>query len=83
MHQPLEDVRAHFSTNVIGLVSVTQAFLPLLGAKRPQTHPPGRIVNIGSVNGRLGTPFMAAYAGTKHAIEGVSDSCGASCSPTA
>lgn len=74
MHQPLEDVRAEFEANVIGLVSVTQAFLPLLGATSPQTHPPGRIVNIGSVNGRLGTPFMAAYVGTKHAVEGVSDS---------
>ena len=74
MHQPLEEVRAHFETNVIGLISTTQAFLPLLGARRPQTHPPGRIVNISSTSGRVATPFTAAYNGTKHAVEGVSDS---------
>ena len=74
MHQPLAEVRAQYETNVIGLVSVTQAFLPLLGARRLQTHPPGSIVNIGSVNGRVATPFGAAYVGTKHAVEGISDS---------
>jgi NAD(P)-dependent dehydrogenase (short-subunit alcohol dehydrogenase family) len=74
MLQPLEDVRAHFEVNVIGLVSVTQAFLPLLGAKRPRTHEPGRIVNVGSVGGKIASPFIGAYAGTKHAVEGISDS---------
>jgi NAD(P)-dependent dehydrogenase (short-subunit alcohol dehydrogenase family) len=74
MHQPLEEVRAHFEVNVIGLISVTQAFLPLLGAKRPWTHEPGRIVNVGSVGGKIASPFIGAYAGTKHAVEGISDS---------
>lgn len=74
MHQPLEEIRARFETNVLGLVSTTQAFLPLLGAGRPQTHPPGRIVNISSVSGRVATPFTAAYNGTKHTVKGVSDS---------
>ena len=74
MHQPLEEARAHFEVNVVGLISTTQAFLPLLGAKRPRTHPPGRIINISSVGGRIASPFIAAYAGTKHAVEGVSDS---------
>ncbi len=74
MHQPLVEVRDQYETNVIGLVPATKAFLPLLGVRRPQTYPPGRIVNIGSVNGRVATPFGAAYVGTKHAVEGVSDS---------
>ena len=73
MHQPLDEVRTMFETNAIGLVSVTQAFLPLLGATRSSARPPGRILNIGSVSGRLATPFMAAYAGSKHAVEGVTD----------
>ena len=42
--QPLEEVRVHFETNVIGLVCTTQTFLPLLGATTPQTQPPGRII---------------------------------------
>jgi NAD(P)-dependent dehydrogenase (short-subunit alcohol dehydrogenase family) len=74
MHQPLEEVRAHFEVNVIGLISVTQAFLPLLGAKRPRTHEPGKILNMSSVGGKIAAPFIGAYAGTKHAVEGISDS---------
>lgn len=74
MLQPLEEVRAHFEVNVVGLVSVTQAFLPLLGAIRTRTHEPGRILNVGSVGGKIASPFIGAYAGTKHAVEGISDS---------
>jgi short-subunit dehydrogenase len=74
MLQPLEEVRAHFQVNVVGLVSVTQAFLPLLGARRPRTHGPRRILNMGSVGGKIAAPFIGAYAGTKHAVESISDS---------
>jgi NAD(P)-dependent dehydrogenase (short-subunit alcohol dehydrogenase family) len=74
MHQPLDEVRRHFEVNVVGLVSVTQAFLPLLGAKKPRTHEPGRVLNISSVGGKIASPFIGAYAGTKHAVEGISDS---------
>lgn len=71
--QPLDDVRAQFEANVLGLISVTQAFLPLLGADRSRPNPPGRIVNVSSVGGKVASPFIGAYAGTKHAVEGISD----------
>jgi len=71
MHLPVDEVRWLFEVNVLGAISVTQAFLPLLGAREPATHPPGRIVNIGSVSGVVAVPFMGAYAGTKHALEAV------------
>jgi NAD(P)-dependent dehydrogenase (short-subunit alcohol dehydrogenase family) len=74
MHQPLDEIRQQFEINVLGLISVTQAFLPLLGAKKPPSPRPGRIVNISSVSGKVAEPFLGAYAGTKHAVEGVSDS---------
>ncbi len=74
MHQPLYEIRQQFEVNVLGLISVTQAFLPLLGAKKPQTHKPVRIVNVSSVSGKVAEPFLGAYAGTKHALEGISDS---------
>ncbi len=65
----LDDWRALFETNVFGLVAVTQAVLPqMLAAGR------GRIVNIGSITGRIASPFQGAYAASKHAIEGLSDS---------
>ena len=71
--QPLGEVRTHFEVNVVGLISVTQAFLPLLGARVPRVEEPGRIVNIGSTGGKIASPFIGAYAGTKHAVEGISD----------
>lgn len=74
MHQPLDEVRQQFEVNVLGLISVTQAFLPLLGAKKSPAHKPGRIVNISSTSGKVAEPFLSAYAGTKHAVEGISDS---------
>ena len=70
MLQPLDEVGAHFEVNVVGLISVTQAFLLLLGAKSPRTHEPGRILNIGSVGGKMALPFIGPYAGAKHAVEG-------------
>ena len=53
MLQPLDDIRHQFEVNVIGLFAVTQAFLPLLGARQNATDPPGRIINVSSVGGRL------------------------------
>jgi NAD(P)-dependent dehydrogenase (short-subunit alcohol dehydrogenase family) len=74
MHIPVSKLRQQFEVNVLGLVAVTQTFLPLLGAKLPQRYPPGRIINISSVGGRIAFPFIGAYAACKHAIEGLSDS---------
>ena len=65
-------LRQHFEVNVVGVLQVVQAFLPLLRASK--THPPGRIVNISSVSGRIAYPFMGPYAASKHALEALSDS---------
>jgi NAD(P)-dependent dehydrogenase (short-subunit alcohol dehydrogenase family) len=73
-YMPLEDFRAHFDVNLFGLMDVTQQFLPLLGAAENSPYPPGRIINISSTSGRVAYPFMGAYAATKHALEGFSDS---------
>jgi NAD(P)-dependent dehydrogenase (short-subunit alcohol dehydrogenase family) len=74
LHQPLDVFRRQVEVNLIGAVRVTQAFLRLLGADRTRQGPPGRIVNMSSVAGRLGLPFMGGYVASKHALEGVSDS---------
>lgn len=74
MHQPLAEVERHFAVNVTGLLAVTQAFLPLLGAGGEAGRRPGRIINISSVGGRIASPFIGAYAASKHAVEGLSDS---------
>jgi NAD(P)-dependent dehydrogenase (short-subunit alcohol dehydrogenase family) len=64
---PLAELRHQFEVNVFGLVAVTQAFLPLLRRRS------GRIVNVGSVGGRITTPFVGPYCASKHAVEAVSD----------
>ncbi len=65
---PLDELRRVLEVNVVGVVAVTQAFLPLLKASR------GRVVNISSVAGRSALPFMGPYAASKFALEGISDS---------
>jgi NAD(P)-dependent dehydrogenase (short-subunit alcohol dehydrogenase family) len=72
-YMPLADFRVQIEVNLIGLLDVTQHFLPLLGARADAPHPPGRIINVSSVSGRIGYPFMGGYAASKHGLEGLSD----------
>ena len=65
---PIDDLRRQLEVNVIGPIAVTQAFLPLLRSGR------GRIVNVGSISGRVAAPFMGPYAASKHALEALTDS---------
>ncbi|HEY2216295.1 MAG TPA: SDR family NAD(P)-dependent oxidoreductase, partial [Solirubrobacteraceae bacterium] len=65
---PLEAVRRQFETNVFGVVRLTQLVLPKMRAQRW-----GKIVNIGSMGGRLSFPGGGHYHATKHAIEAISD----------
>lgn len=69
-----DDFRRQLEINVTGQLIVTQAFTPLLGADRSLNGKPGRIVNITSVSGKNGSPFLGAYAASKHALEGLSES---------
>jgi NAD(P)-dependent dehydrogenase (short-subunit alcohol dehydrogenase family) len=71
---PADDFRRQLEVNVIGPIIATQAFAPLLGVDRSLKGPKGRIVMISSVAGRNGNPMSSAYAASKHAIEGLSES---------
>jgi NAD(P)-dependent dehydrogenase (short-subunit alcohol dehydrogenase family) len=73
-HQPIDQIRRAFEVNALGAVTVSQAFIPLLGADASLTGGPGRIVNISSVAGRIAAPFLGDYAMSKHALEAFSDS---------
>lgn len=71
---PLEEIpaaewRRQYEANVFGLMNVTRAVLPGMRAAGA-----GRIINIGSVAGRIAAPFQGVYASSKHALEGLSDS---------
>jgi NAD(P)-dependent dehydrogenase (short-subunit alcohol dehydrogenase family) len=65
---PLDRVQAMFETNLFGLMRMCQLVLP--GMRRRGR---GRIINVGSMNGRLTFPGMGSYCATKHAIEATSD----------
>jgi NAD(P)-dependent dehydrogenase (short-subunit alcohol dehydrogenase family) len=71
---PLERFRLQIEINLLGVHTVTQAFLPLLGTESSGLGRPGRVVNISSVSGRLAMPFAGAYAASKFGLEGYSDS---------
>lgn len=72
LHLPVADFRQQIEVNLTGVVIATQAFAPLLNAGGKGTS--GRIVNISSVGGKNGSPFMAPYNASKFAVEGLSES---------
>ena len=71
---PIERFRSQMDINVIGPIMASQAFGPLLGADPQLRGPKGRIVMMSSVAGKSGNPLGSAYAASKHAIEGLSES---------
>jgi short-subunit dehydrogenase len=65
----IEQAQALFATNVFGVIRTTQAILPSMRAQSA-----GLIINVSSVLGFLPAPYLALYASTKHALEGLSES---------
>ena len=61
--QNMEEIRAHFETNVFGLIAVTKALLPLLGTDAKAQGHTGRIINISSIGGVLALPFSFGLCG--------------------
>jgi NAD(P)-dependent dehydrogenase (short-subunit alcohol dehydrogenase family) len=74
LHLPLADFRHQLEVNLVAPLLVTQVFAPLLGTDRTRQGQPGRIVNISSVGGKIGVPFIGAYVASKHGLEGMSES---------
>ena len=64
----IDEWRNMFEVNLFGQVAVTQALLPAL------IRSSGRVVNISSVGGKVAMATYGPYAGTKFALEAVSDS---------
>lgn len=64
-----EDFEWLFGINFFGVVRMTRAFLPLLRASTE-----ARVVNLSSVFGLIAPPGQAAYAASKFAVRGFSES---------
>ena len=54
--------------NFFGAVSLTKTFLELIRESK------GRVINVSSLNGIIGTGSKSAYCASKFALEGFSDS---------
>lgn len=65
---PIEDFRAQVDANLLGVVNVTKAALPVL---REQGS--GHVIQISSVGGRVTTPGLSAYQAAKFAVGGFSE----------
>jgi NAD(P)-dependent dehydrogenase (short-subunit alcohol dehydrogenase family) len=61
------DLEYLFDVNVFGVFRVTQAFAPMIIESK------GRIVNISSISGVLSVGTAGMYAGSKHALEAMTD----------
>jgi NAD(P)-dependent dehydrogenase (short-subunit alcohol dehydrogenase family) len=64
-----QQLRAVFDTNFFGVAAMIQAVVPLMRFQKS-----GTIINVTSITGRLGLPFMSPYDATKFAVEGLSES---------
>ncbi|MBO9667127.1 MAG: SDR family oxidoreductase [Bdellovibrio sp.] len=64
----IEEWRKVFEVNVFAMVEMTQKFLPILRRTK------GRVINIGSISGRIASPFLGPYCASKFAVRSFSDS---------
>ena len=65
---PLDEIQKLMNINVVGLLAVTKAFIPMLRESK------GRIINIGSTSGYLAFPGASVYSASKFAVRAITDS---------
>lgn len=64
----VEDFREQIDTNLLGVVNVTKAALPVL-----REQGAGHVIQVSSVGGRVTTPGLSAYQAAKFAVGGFSE----------
>jgi NAD(P)-dependent dehydrogenase (short-subunit alcohol dehydrogenase family) len=71
MNLPISEFQRLIDVNYLGVVRVTQAFLPAMLAASA-----GSVVTVASTAGKSGSPFQSPYNGSKHAVVGLTRSLG-------
>ena len=74
MDLPLDEFRRQIEVNLTGVVATLQAFGPMLWQDVATGDRPGRIVNVTSVGGKSGMPFLSPYVASKFGLEGLTES---------
>ena len=69
----VEAYRKQYEVNFFGLIAVTKAFLPLLGANEENNSAPGKIINMSSIASKRAMPFMTPYSSSKSAVDSFSE----------
>lgn len=64
----ISEARALFETNFFGMMRMVNVALPAMRAQAA-----GQIINISSIAGIIGVPYLGLYAASKHALEGYSE----------
>ena len=64
----IEEAQALFDVNFFGVLRTCRAVLPIM-----RRQGAGRIINIGSLGGRIAVPFQGIYTATKFALEGLTE----------
>jgi len=67
------EYKRQLEVNMISPLVVIQAFAPLLGTDKKRQGTAGRIVNIGSVGGKVSVPHLLPYSAAKFATVGFSE----------
>jgi len=62
------EAKAQFETNFFGAVRMVRAVLPIMRKQQG-----GQIINISSLAGLMGLPFLGFYTASKYAIEGYTE----------
>lgn len=65
---PVTEIHKVMDVNVIGLMAMTKAMIPILRKNK------GRIINIGSIASYLPLPGASVYAASKFAVRAITDS---------
>ncbi len=65
---PQQDIEAQVRVDLLGLIWVTRAFLPMMLAQRQ-----GHIINMGSIASLMATPMYAIYNAAKFGVRGFTE----------
>lgn len=72
----LDEYRHVFEVNFFGLLNLTKTMVPLMKSYEKDERCWSRVINVSSVFGHYGLPYLGTYVTSKYALEGFAESVG-------